>query len=85
MKEAGETWIQFDEPSLVMDLEAHYLNAFSNSYSFLKEVLVRTKLLVETYFADIPVETYYFLEEVLVGTKLLVESYFADIPVETYR
>nr|CCC42221.1 vitamin-b12 independent methionine synthase [Pinus pinaster] len=58
LKEAGATWIQFDEPSLVMDLEAHHLNAFCKAYSFLEEVLVGTKLLVETYFADIPVETY---------------------------
>ena len=58
MKEAGETWIQFDEPSLVMDLEAHHLDAFSKAYSFLEEVLVGTKLLIETYFADIPIETY---------------------------
>ena len=58
MKEARETSIQFDEPSLVMDLEAHHLDAFSKAYSFLEEVLVGTKLLVETYFADIPVETY---------------------------
>lgn len=58
LKEAGATWIQFDEPSLVMDLEARHLDAFSKAYSFLEEVLVGTKLLVETYFADIPVETY---------------------------
>ena len=58
MKEARETWIQFDEPSLVMELEAHHLDAFSKSYPFLEEVLVGTKLLVETYFVDIPVETY---------------------------
>jgi len=58
LKEAGATWIQFDEPSLVMDLEAHHLDAFSKAYSFLEEVLDGTKLLVETYFADIPIETY---------------------------
>ena len=58
MKEVGATWIQFDEPSLVMDIESHHLDAFSKAYSFLEEVLVGTKLLVETYFADILVETY---------------------------
>ena len=57
MKEVGATRIQFDEPSLVMDLEAHHLNAFSKAYSSLEEVLVGTKLLVETYFVDILVKT----------------------------
>ena len=41
-----------------MDLEAHHLDSFSKAYYFLEEVLVETKLLVETYFADIPIETY---------------------------
>jgi 5-methyltetrahydropteroyltriglutamate--homocysteine methyltransferase len=55
---AGTTWIQFDEPALVMGLEGHHLDAFSKAYSFLEDVPVGIKLLVETYFADIPVETY---------------------------
>ena len=58
MKEDGATRIQFDEPSLVMDLKGHHLDASYKAYSFLEEVLVGTKLLVETYFVDIPVETY---------------------------
>ena len=57
LKEVGATWIQFDEPSLVMDLEAHHLDAFSKAYSFLEEVLVGPNLLVETYFVDILVKT----------------------------
>ena len=42
---------------ILMNLDAIHLDAFSKSYSFLQEVLVRTKFIVETYFADIPIDT----------------------------
>ncbi|GLJ47130.1 hypothetical protein SUGI_0995090 [Cryptomeria japonica] len=57
LKAAGATWVQFDEPSLVMDLEAHHLEALYKAYSFFGG-LDGIKLIVETYFADIPIETY---------------------------
>lgn len=56
LKAAGATLVQLDEPSLVMDLESHQLEAFTKAYSYLEATDV--KLLVETYFADIPAETY---------------------------
>eukprot|EP01018_Ginkgo_biloba_P014148 Gb_31572 [translate_table: standard] len=65
LKAAGATWVQFDEPSLVMDLEAHELGAFTKAYSYLEGELSGVNLLVETYFADIPVETY----NTLIGLK----------------
>nr|ADE75603.1 unknown [Picea sitchensis] len=58
LEAAGATFVQFDEPSLVMDLEAHQLEAFSKAYSYLDAASLGVNLLVETYFADIPVETY---------------------------
>lgn len=58
LEAAGATWVQFDEPSLVMDLEAFQLEAFSKAYSYLEGASLGVNLLVETYFADIPVETY---------------------------
>nr|UBR19731.1 cobalamin-independent methionine synthase 4 [Pinus pinaster] len=58
LEAAGATWVQFDEPSLVMDLEVHQLEAFSKAYSYLEASSLGVNLLVETYFADIPVETY---------------------------
>nr|UBR19730.1 cobalamin-independent methionine synthase 3 [Pinus pinaster] len=58
LEAAGATWVQFDEPSLVMDLEAHQLEAFPKAYSYLEASSLGVNLLVETYFADIPVETY---------------------------
>lgn len=58
LKAAGATWVQLDEPSLVMDLEAHQLEAFTKAYSYLEGATSGVKLLVETYFADLPVETY---------------------------
>lgn len=64
LKAAGASLVQLDEPSLVLDLEAHQLEAFSKAYSYLEEA-TDVKLLVETYFADIPVETY----KTIIGLK----------------
>ncbi|CAN8269853.1 unnamed protein product [Cochlearia groenlandica] len=58
LKGAGATWIQFDEPLFVMDLEAHKLEAFSGAYAELESTLSGLNVLVETYFADIPAEAY---------------------------
>ncbi|KAJ6291874.1 hypothetical protein OIU76_023882 [Salix suchowensis] len=58
LKEAGASWIQFDEPTLVMDLESHKLHAFTEAYSALESTLSSLNVLIETYFADIPAEQY---------------------------
>ncbi|CAK9223972.1 unnamed protein product [Sphagnum troendelagicum] len=58
LKEAGAKWVQLDEPSLVLDLEASQLEAFKKAYSFLGADLGGLKLLLETYFADIPAAAY---------------------------
>jgi 5-methyltetrahydropteroyltriglutamate--homocysteine methyltransferase len=58
LKAAGATWIQFDEPKLVMDLGAHELQAFTHAYSTLEASLSGLNVLIETYFADVPVEAY---------------------------
>lgn len=58
MKAAGATWIQFDEPTLVLDLESHQLEAFTKAYSELESTLSGLNVLVETYFADIPAAAY---------------------------
>ncbi|GMI97324.1 COBALAMIN-INDEPENDENT METHIONINE SYNTHASE, methionine synthesis 1 [Hibiscus trionum] len=58
LKAAGATWIQFDEPTLVLDLESHQLQAFTHAYSELESSLFGFNVLVETYFADVPAETY---------------------------
>ncbi|CAI0452380.1 unnamed protein product [Linum tenue] len=58
LKSAGATWIQFDEPKLVMDLEAHELKAFTLAYSELETSLFGLNVLIETYFADVPAEAY---------------------------
>ncbi|KAJ7529735.1 hypothetical protein O6H91_15G063700 [Diphasiastrum complanatum] len=60
LEEAGAKWVQFDEPSLVLDLEQHKLDAFKKAYSVLG-ANVGVKLLIETYFADIPAESYKLL------------------------
>ncbi|KAK3446426.1 LOW QUALITY PROTEIN: hypothetical protein EUGRSUZ_A02126 [Eucalyptus grandis] len=58
LKAAGASWIQFDEPTLVMDLDSHKLQAFTEAYSQLESSLSGLNVLIETYFADIPAEAY---------------------------
>ncbi|KAK4282105.1 hypothetical protein QN277_013520 [Acacia crassicarpa] len=58
LKAAGASWIQFDEPTLVLDLESHKLEAFTKAYSELESSLAGLNVLIETYFADIPADTY---------------------------
>ncbi|KAK1587529.1 hypothetical protein Q3G72_013885 [Acer saccharum] len=58
LKAAGATWIQFDEPTLMKDLDAHQLQAFTHAYSELESSLSGLNILIETYFADVPVEAY---------------------------
>ncbi|XP_068652443.1 5-methyltetrahydropteroyltriglutamate--homocysteine methyltransferase 1 [Aristolochia californica] len=58
LKAAGASWIQFDEPTLVTDLEAEKLQAFTGAYSELDSTLSGLNVLVETYFADLPEEAY---------------------------
>ncbi|WOK99472.1 5-methyltetrahydropteroyltriglutamate--homocysteine methyltransferase 1 [Canna indica] len=58
LKAAGASWIQFDEPTLVMDLQSHQLEAFTNAYAELESSVSGLNVLIETYFADIPAETY---------------------------
>ncbi|XP_008789650.2 5-methyltetrahydropteroyltriglutamate--homocysteine methyltransferase 1-like [Phoenix dactylifera] len=58
LKAAGASWIQFDEPTLVMDLDAHQLEAFTKAYSELESSFSGLNVLIETYFADVPAEAY---------------------------
>ncbi|MCD7450748.1 hypothetical protein HAX54_008385 [Datura stramonium] len=58
LKAAGASWIQFDEPTLVLDLEAHKLEAFTKAYAELESSLSGLNVLVETYFADVPAEAF---------------------------
>lgn len=58
LKAAGATWIQFDEPTLVLDLDAHQLQAFTEAYAELESTLSGLDVLVETYFADVPEGAY---------------------------
>lgn len=58
MKAAGASWIQFDEPTLVLDLEALKLEAFTKAYAELESSLSGLNVIVETYFADVPAEAF---------------------------
>ncbi|KAF3779801.1 5-methyltetrahydropteroyltriglutamate--homocysteine methyltransferase 2 [Nymphaea thermarum] len=58
LQAAGATWVQFDEPMLVLDLDSYQLKAFSESYSQLEHFSSGLNIIVETYFADIPPEAY---------------------------
>ncbi|KAL7096390.1 hypothetical protein ACP275_10G076400 [Erythranthe tilingii] len=54
LKAAGATWIQFDEPTLVKDLDSHDLEAFMKAYAELKTSWSGVNVLIQTYFADVP-------------------------------
>ncbi|KAH6798948.1 Cobalamin-independent synthase family protein [Perilla frutescens var. frutescens] len=58
LKAAGASWIQFDEPTLVLDLESHKLEAFTKAYAELESSLSGLNALIETYFADVPAAAY---------------------------
>ncbi|XP_077247815.1 5-methyltetrahydropteroyltriglutamate--homocysteine methyltransferase 2-like [Tasmannia lanceolata] len=58
LKAAGAAWVQFDEPTLVLDLDSHQLKAFTDAYAQLEESLSGLNVIVETYFADIPAEAF---------------------------
>ncbi|XP_027921373.1 5-methyltetrahydropteroyltriglutamate--homocysteine methyltransferase [Vigna unguiculata] len=58
LKAAGASWIQFDEPTLVLDLESHKLQAFTDAYAELAPALSGLNVLIATYFADVPAEAY---------------------------
>ncbi|KAJ1390480.1 UROD/MetE-like superfamily [Sesbania bispinosa] len=58
LKAAGASWIQFDEPTLVLDLDSHQLQAFTAAYSDLASTLSGLNVLIETYFADVPAEAF---------------------------
>lgn len=61
LKAAGASWIQFDEPTLVLDLDSNKLAAFSAAYAELESTLSGLNVLVETYFADVPAESYKYV------------------------
>ncbi|KAL4200352.1 hypothetical protein AMTRI_Chr03g55970 [Amborella trichopoda] len=58
LKAAGATWVQFDEPTLVLDQDSHKLHAFAEAYTELESALSGLNVVIETYFADVPAETY---------------------------
>ena len=58
LKAAGASWIQFDEPTLVKDLESHQLEAFTKAYGELESPLSGVSTIIETYFADVPAAAY---------------------------
>ncbi|KAJ4977638.1 hypothetical protein NE237_008418 [Protea cynaroides] len=58
LKAAGASWIQFDEPTLVLDLDSHKLEAFTKAYSALESSVSGLNVLIETYFADVPADAY---------------------------
>ncbi|EXB96085.1 5-methyltetrahydropteroyltriglutamate--homocysteine methyltransferase [Morus notabilis] len=63
LKVAGVTWIHFDEPTLVLDLDSHKYEAFKNAYAALESTLSGLNVLVETYFTDVTAEAYKTISE----------------------
>ncbi|BAU01491.1 hypothetical protein LR48_Vigan10g220400 [Vigna angularis] len=68
LKAAGASWIQFDEPILVLDLESQKLQAISTAYAELESALSGLNVLIETYFADVTAEAYQTLTSLNAAT-----------------
>ena len=51
--EINAKWIQFDEPSLVTDLEENEINLFVSIYEELLKNKKNLKILLQTYFGDV--------------------------------
>ncbi len=49
LDDAGASWVQLDEPALVLDLDASMRAAYRDAYAFLRDV-PRPRLLLATYF-----------------------------------
>ncbi|KAF8007061.1 hypothetical protein BT93_K1152 [Corymbia citriodora subsp. variegata] len=83
LKAAGASWIQFDEPTLVLDLDPRKLQAFTNAYSELESCLSGVNVLVQTYFADVPAEAYKVLTSLKgvtgVGFDLVQKTEILDL------
>ncbi|KAF6157977.1 hypothetical protein GIB67_015293 [Kingdonia uniflora] len=58
LKAAKATWVQIDEPTLVMDLDSHKLKAFTEAYEQLEDALSGFIVIIETYFANLLAEAY---------------------------
>ncbi|CAJ0863317.1 12166_t:CDS:2 [Entrophospora sp. SA101] len=50
---AGATWIQMDEPCLVLDLPSTFKKEYASAYNALTKVSAQLKILVATYFDHI--------------------------------
>ncbi|MSP22850.1 MAG: 5-methyltetrahydropteroyltriglutamate--homocysteine S-methyltransferase [Dehalococcoidia bacterium] len=53
LRDAGAAWVQFDEPTLVLDRTPAELEVLKGAYTALAAVAGNTKLLVETYFGNV--------------------------------
>ena len=50
LNDLGASWIQIDEPCLVLDLSSEVKKLFSGTYKLLKESSPKSKILLTTYF-----------------------------------
>ena len=53
LNELGAEWVQFDEPSLVMDMTAEDISLFVSLYEKILSDKGAVKVLVQTYFGDV--------------------------------
>ena len=53
LHEAGATWVQIDEPTLVLDLTPEQQDLFLQTYTQIRKAVPALKLLLTTYFGDL--------------------------------
>jgi len=53
LAKAGATWVQIDEPCLVLDLDPDIKDAFRTAYTILEHAAPDLKIVLTTYFGDV--------------------------------
>lgn len=81
MKAAGASWIQFDEPTLVLDLDSSKLEAFSKAYAALESSFSGLNVLVVSYFADVPAEAYKLVGSHSLSQLVILNVFLTSIHV----
>jgi len=72
LQQAGATWVQLDEPCLVLDLTAEQQDLFHHAYTQIRNAVPSLKLLLATYFGSL-------LDNTAVATQLPVDALHIDL------
>lgn len=72
LQQAGATWVQLDEPCLVLDLTAEQQELFRHAYTAIRSAVPGLQLLLATYFGSL-------LDNTALATQLPVDALHIDL------